>query len=113
MDKQEKGDKEDKQDKRDKKVEVSILNQPYAFVGEDEEQIVRAAEFVDGRIRDVIKAYGIVNTLNAIMMAMMQVAAEYLEVRDKVEKVENHTLRLLQKVEEFDVPCGVRDRWQT
>jgi cell division protein ZapA (FtsZ GTPase activity inhibitor) len=96
-----------------KKVEVVILNQPYTFVGEDEERIVRAAEFVDGRIRDVIKDYGIVNTLNAIIMAMMRVADEYLEVKQRVEKVEDQTLRLLQKVEEFDVPCGVRDRWQT
>jgi cell division protein ZapA (FtsZ GTPase activity inhibitor) len=96
-----------------KKVEVTILNQPYTFVGEDEERIVRAAEFVDGRIRNVIKDHGIVNTLNAIIMAMMRVADEYLEVKERVEKVEGHTLRLLQKVEEFDVPCGVRDRWQT
>jgi len=96
-----------------KKVEVVILNQPYTFVGEDEDRIVRAAEFVDGRIRDVIKDYGIVNTLNAIIMAMMRIADEYLEVKQRVEKVEDHTLRLLQKVEEFDVPCGVRDRWQT
>jgi len=96
-----------------KKVEVVILNQPYTFVGEDEDRIVRAAEFVDGRIRDVIKDYGIVNTLNAIIMAMMRIADEYLEVKQRVENVEDHTLRLLQKVEEFDVPCGVRDRWQT
>ncbi len=96
-----------------KKVEVNILNQQFTFVGEDEERIVRAAQFVDGRIKDVIKDYGIVNTLNAIIMAMMRVTDEYLEVRQKVEKVEDTTLRLLQKVEEFDVPCGVRDRWQT
>jgi len=96
-----------------KKVAVNILNQVYTFVGEDEAQIVRAAEFVDARIKDVIKDYSIVNTLNAVMMAMMRVAAEYLEVKDRVEKVEDHTLRLLRKVEEYDVPCGVRDRWQT
>ncbi len=96
-----------------KKVDVSILNQVYTFVGEDEQQIVRAAEFVDTRIRDVIEDYHIVNTLNAVMMAMMRLAAEYLEVRDSVERVEDRTLMLLKKVEEFDVPCGVRDRWQT
>ena len=82
-------------------------------MGEDEKQIVRAAEFVDARIRDVIKDYSIVNTLNAMMMAMMRIAAEYLEAKDKVEKVEDRTRRLLHKVEELDVPCGVRDKWQT
>ncbi len=96
-----------------KKVAVNILNQVYTFVGDDEEQIARAAEFVDARIKDVIKDYSIVNTLNAVLMAMMRVTAEYLEVKDRVERVEDHTLRLLEKVKEFDVPCGVRDRWQT
>ena len=105
--------KQDGQDQKGRKVEVNILNQVYTFVGEDEQQIVRAAEFVDARIRDVIKDYSIVNTLNAMMMAMMRIAAEYLEAKDKVEKVEDHTRRLLHKVEELDVPCGVRDRWQT
>jgi cell division protein ZapA (FtsZ GTPase activity inhibitor) len=95
------------------KVEVSILNQVYTFLGEDEEQIIQAAQFVDSKIRDVIKEYAIVNTWNAVMMAMMRIAADYLEAKEKVERVEDHTLRLLQKVEELDVPCGVRDRWQT
>ncbi len=108
-----KQDRQGSQDRQGRKVEVSILNQVYTFVGEDEKQIVRTAEFVDATIRDVIKDYSIVNTLNAMMMAMMRIAAEYLEVKEKVEKVEDHTLRLLQKVEELDVPCGVRDRWQT
>ena len=93
-----------------KKVEVTILNQPFTFVGDDEERITRAARFIDERIKDVTREYSIVNTLNAIIMAMMCVADEYLEVRDKAEKVEHQTLRLIQKVEELDVPCGVRDR---
>ncbi len=79
--------------KEEQEVAVNILNQAYTFVGDDEEQIVRAAEFVDARIRDVIKDYSIVNTLNAVMMAMMGVAAEYLEVKDRVERVQDHTLQ--------------------
>ncbi len=103
----------ERKDRQNRKVEVSILNQMYTFVGEDEGQIHRAAEFCDARIKDVVKNYGIVNTLNAIMMAMMSIAAEYLETKERVERVEDRTLKLLKKVEEFDVPCGVRDRWQT
>jgi len=96
-----------------KKVEVTILNQPFTFVGDDEERIMRAAQFIDERIKEVRKEYSIVNTLNAVIMAMMCVADEYLEVRDRAAKVEHQTLRLIQKFEELDVPCGVRDRWQT
>ena len=47
----------------EKKVEVTILKQPFTFVGEDEERIKRDAHFVDDRIAYVTNRYGIVNTL--------------------------------------------------
>jgi len=95
----------------EKKVEVTILNQPYLFVGADEEKIMAAARFVDGRIQDVVRDFGIVNTMNAMVMTMMKMADEYLDMKRKVEKIEDSTLRLLRKVEEFNIPCGVRDKW--
>ena len=101
--------------KQDKKVEVSILNQVYTFVGEDEKQIVRAAEFVDARIRDVIKDYSIVNTFNAMMMAMMRIAAEYLEVKERVKKLKEGPVRLLycRRDAAFALSCSTRtiDYW--
>jgi cell division protein ZapA (FtsZ GTPase activity inhibitor) len=94
-----------------KKVEVSIMNQPFTFIGEDEERIKRAAAYVDGRIGSAVKDYGIVNTMNAVIMAFMEMTDEYLEMKTKAEKFEGRTLKLLRKVEEFEVPCDVRDRW--
>ena len=90
---------------------MTILNQPYLFVGDDEEKIRAAAGFVDGRIQDVVRDFGIVNTMNAMVMTMMKMADEYLDMKRKVEKIEDSTLRLLRKVEEFNIPCGVRDKW--
>lgn len=84
-----------------KKVEVSIMNQPFTFIGEDEERIVRAASFVDEKIGCAVKDYGIINTMNAIIMAFMEITDEYLEMKTKAEKFEGRTLRLLRKVEEF------------
>jgi cell division protein ZapA (FtsZ GTPase activity inhibitor) len=94
-----------------KKVEVSIMNQPFTFIGEDDDRIRRAAAFVDDKIGCAIKDYGIVNTMNAVIMAFMEIADEYLEMKTKAEKFEGRTLKLLKKVEEFEVPCDVRDRW--
>ncbi len=94
-----------------KKVEVTILSQPFTFVGEDEEKIRNAARFVDERIQQVVSSYGIVNTMNAVIMAMMVVADEYLEMRRQAKNLESKTLRLLEKVENFENPCGVRDKW--
>ncbi len=82
-----------------KRVEVMILNQLFTFVGEDEEKIQHVAQFVDGRVRDVVKDFGIINTMNAVIMAMMQVSDEYLELKRRAETVEDRTVRLLRKVE--------------
>jgi cell division protein ZapA (FtsZ GTPase activity inhibitor) len=95
----------------EKKVEVSILNQPFTFIGEDEERIRRVAQFVDQKIGFAISNYGIVNTINAVIMAMMEITDEYLEIRKQAETFEGRTLRLLRKVEEFEVPCDARDKW--
>jgi cell division protein ZapA (FtsZ GTPase activity inhibitor) len=93
-----------------RKVEVRILNQPFTFVGEDESRIVQVAEFVDGEISKVISDYGIISTMNAVIMTIMKIADEYLEMKKRVERVEGSTLRLLKKVEEFEFPCGVSDK---
>jgi len=93
------------------KVEVTILNQSFTFVGEDEERIRRVARLVDDEIHGVTRDYGIVNTLNAVIMAMMKIADDYVNMRERIERVEDKTLRLLRKVEDVEIPCGVRDKW--
>jgi cell division protein ZapA (FtsZ GTPase activity inhibitor) len=93
-----------------KKVEVRILNQPFTFVGEDESRIVEVAQFVDGQINKVISDYGIISTMNAVIMTIMKIADEYLDMKRRVDRVESSTLRLLKKVEEIEFPCGVRDK---
>jgi cell division protein ZapA (FtsZ GTPase activity inhibitor) len=93
------------------KVEVSILNQSFTFVGEDEERIRKIAELVDQEIKGVARDFGIVNTLNAVIMAMMKIADSYMNMRERFEKVEDRTSRLLRKVEDVEIPCGVRDKW--
>ncbi len=48
--------------------------------------------------------------MNAVIMAMMKMADNYMNMREKFEKVEDKTLRLLKKVEDVEIPCGVRDK---
>jgi len=92
------------------KVEVTIHNQLFTFVGEDEERIRRVADLVDEEIKAVVKELGIVNTLNAVVMASMKIADDYMKMRERFEKVEDKTLRLLRKVQDVEIPCGVRDK---
>ncbi len=95
----------------EKKVEVRILNQPFTFIGGDEDRIKRVAQCVNDRIVFTQSNYGIVNTLNAVIMALMDLMDEYLDMQEQAERFEGQTLKLLKKVEEFEVPCGARDKW--
>ncbi len=95
----------------EKKVEVRILNQPFTFIGDDEARIKRVAQCVDDKIVYAQSNYGIVNTLNAVIMAMMDLMDEYLDMKDQAERFEGRALKLLKKVEEFEVPCDARDKW--
>jgi len=92
-------------------VEVTILNQSFTFVGDDEERIRKVAQLVDQEIKAVAQDFGIVNTLNMVIMAMMRVADNYMDMKERFEKVEDNTLRLLRKVKNVEIPCGVRDKW--
>jgi len=51
-----------------------------------------------------------VSTMNAVIMTMMKIGDEYLDMKRRVDRVENSTLRLLKKVEEIEFPCGVCDK---
>ncbi len=93
------------------RVEVTILNQSFTFVGDDEEKIRKVARFVDQEIAGVAQEFGIVNTLNTVIMAMMRIADNYMNMKERFEKVEDNTLRILRKVENVEIPCGVRDKW--
>ena len=93
------------------RVEVTILNQSFTFVGDDKERIRKVAQFVDQEIKAAATDFGIVNTLNTMIMAMMKIADAYIDMKERLEKVEDNTLRLLRKVEDIEIPCGVRDKW--
>jgi cell division protein ZapA (FtsZ GTPase activity inhibitor) len=84
-----------------KRVEVKILDQPFTFIGEDEEKIRMVAEHVDDRLSHVKNEYGIINTINCLIMAMMELMHDYLEIKGRAEMFEGRTLRLIEKVEKI------------
>jgi cell division protein ZapA (FtsZ GTPase activity inhibitor) len=85
----------------EKRVEVTIGRQLYTFVGEDEERIRRVATYVDQRLKEVLSEHRIVNTVNALVMALMEMADEYLELQEKIGIIERSATRILKKVEEI------------
>jgi cell division protein ZapA (FtsZ GTPase activity inhibitor) len=85
----------------EKRVEVTIGRQLYTFVGEDEERIRRVARYVDQRLKEVLSEHRIVNTVNALVMALMEMADEYLQLQEKIGIIERSATRILKKVEEI------------
>jgi len=94
-----------------KKVRVHILNQPFTFIGDDEDRIKKTASFVDEKIGTIMNEHGIINTMNAVIMAMMEITDEYLTIKEEAKRLEGMALSLLKKVDECEVPCGARDKW--
>lgn len=64
-------------------VQVTILGQQYTIRSEaSPEEVARVAAFVNEKI-DEVAAVGIVNTLNAAVLALLNVAGAYLRILDE------------------------------
>lgn len=79
-----------------------IMDMPFTFIAEDDERIKKIANFVDQRIKEALKKHRLINTLNAVIMAMMELADEYLEMKDLTENYDRRTLKLLNKLKIFE-----------
>lgn len=79
---------------------MTIGRRRFTFLGEDEERIKRVASFVDSKLEEVSREHGIVNTVNVLVMALMEVVDEYLILKEKFGSVISSTNRLLRKIEE-------------
>ncbi|MCX7857011.1 MAG: cell division protein ZapA [Deltaproteobacteria bacterium] len=82
-------------------MEVTIGRNHYTFIGEDEERIKKVATYVDSKVTEVLREHKIVNTVNVLVMALMEMADEYLELKERLGKIETSTNRLLKKIEEI------------
>ena len=70
-------------------AQVEILGQQYTFKSDtDPQEIEKVAEFVNSRIDEVLSSGYTADTLGAAVLALMNVAGEYLQLRDGNEAVE-------------------------
>lgn len=79
---------------------MTIGRKRFTFLGEDEERIRKVAGYVDRKLDEVVREHGIVNTVNALIMALMEVTDEYLILKEKFGNLVSSTGRLLRKIEE-------------
>lgn len=84
-------------------AQVTILGQQYTFKSDtDPKAIEDVADFVNRRIDEVISSGYTADTLSAAVLALMNVAGEYLQLRDGNEAViiEQRLEKLLGRLEE-------------
>ena len=90
-------------------AQVTILGQQYTFrTDADPKAIEQVADFVNSRIDEVISSGYSADTLGAAVLALMNVAGEYLQLRDGNEAVlmQDRLEKLLLKLDEA-VPSAV------
>lgn len=84
-------------------AQVTILGQQYTFKSDtDPKAIEKVADFVNSRIDEVISSGYTADTLNAAVLALMNVAGEYLQLREGSEavKTQQRLEALLERLEE-------------
>jgi cell division protein ZapA len=81
-------------------VHVNILGQQYAIRSTVEpEEVEKVAAFVNGKISEVSSASRTVDSHQAIVLAFLNVAGEYLQEQEANRNYEEKLKRLLERLE--------------
>jgi len=87
-------------------VRVEIMGREYNIRSDEgEERVKKIAEYVDEKLRKISEVSKTTSTLNAAILAAMDIANEYFEVLEghthlsqRVEEIENKSGRLLERI---------------
>ena len=86
-------------------VQVTILGQQYSIrSSKSSAEVQQVATFVDERIAEVLSSGSTVNTVDAAVLAFLNVAGSYLELQNQVEdsgELVNELHRLDKKYLQF------------
>lgn len=78
-------------------VQVTILGQQYSIRSSCPlDEVQKVAAFVDARIAEVMASGATANTMNAAVLAFLNVAGSYLELKNHVDESQQVTDELLR-----------------
>lgn len=83
-------------------VQVTILGQHYTVRSESPpEEVQKVAEFVNRQIDDAAADGRVVDSLNTVVLALLNVAEAYIGIRDELPgpEIEERLRTLLQRIE--------------
>ena len=87
-------------------VQVEIMGREYNIRSDEgEERVKKIARYVDEKLRKISEASKTTSTLNAAILAAMDIANEYFEALEghshqkrRVEEIETKSSRLLERI---------------
>ncbi len=87
-------------------VRVEILGREYTIRSDEgEERVKKIAEYVDGKLKRISESSRTASTLNAAILAAMDIANEYFEAQEgrthlhqRVEEIETKSSRLIELI---------------
>lgn len=87
-------------------VQVEIMGREYNIRSDEgEERVKKIAQYVDEKLRKISEASKTTSTLNAAILAAMDIANEYFEaleghshLKRRVEEIETKSSRLLERI---------------
>ena len=83
-------------------VTVSILGHEFKIRGdEEEERILDIADYVNEKILEVQKNTSTLNTLNIVILAALNIAADYFKAVDENENTQRHVDERARKLIEY------------
>ncbi|NIQ94256.1 MAG: cell division protein ZapA [Desulfuromonadales bacterium] len=87
-------------------VQVTILGQQYTIKSQlAPEEVRKVADFVNGKLAEVEASHKVVDTLNTAVLALLNVAGEYLDLSAKEQADEDARQRLESLAEKLDKAC--------
>ncbi|BCA79170.1 cell division protein ZapA [Desulfuromonas sp. AOP6] len=88
-------------------VQVTILGQQYTVKSDaDAVDVHRVATFVNDQLSHVARGKKTADTLNSVILALMNLAGAHLQLLDAHSEAERHLHRLLKRLEEVAVDRG-------
>lgn len=91
-----------------KSIEVKIMDQSYILKTDADEQYVKSiADYLDGKIREIIQGGKIMNIQNAVVLAALNIVDEFFKCREAAENmnkiVEEKSRELIKEIDEIKI----------
>jgi cell division protein ZapA len=82
-------------------IDVEIFGQTYKIRGDaDEKQIRKLADYVDAKMREIVEATATVDTLKVAILASLNIADEYFQLKNSYRRVEDETRERVEKYQD-------------